>query len=191
MISSTVNLQIDITNVTAGDYPFVYGFSNSFGPYPLNQLFTNSSVTINNSNINSSTQNIISPLLRLNESAELQRYNSMCPSMPDCSYLNYADGVGSNNNVLAGYQNGSYDNRLTPRGAFPFESLEVVQTYNLPAPGNETVVATYRNTNNTVTPITTYFIDGVDTVPPAGFNALMAQTNAAIFTVKISSTFTE
>ena len=53
LISATVNLQIDITNTTAGDYPFVYSFSNSFGPYPLINIFTNSSITVNNANINS------------------------------------------------------------------------------------------------------------------------------------------
>ena len=182
MISSTVNLQIDISNVKTNDYPFVYGFSNSWGPYPLNNLFLNSSITVNNSAINSSTQNIISPLLRINESAELQRYASMTPSMPDSSYLNYRDGISSNNNPLAGFANASYDSRLTPRGAFPFKSLQVIQSYN-------DVVATYTNIDGNVNQ--SYFVAGVDTTIPADYNCLMCQSDTATFKVLISSEFTE
>jgi hypothetical protein len=182
MISSTVNLQIDISNVKTNDYPFVYGFSNSFSPYPLNNLFLNSSITVNNSAINSSTQNIISPLLRINESADLQRYSSMTPSMPDSSYLNYRDGIGSNNNPLAGFANASYDSRLTPRGAFPFKSLQVIQSYN-------DIVATYTNIDGNVNQ--SYFVAGVDTPIPADYNCLMCQSDTATFKVLISSEFTE
>ena len=187
LISATVNLEIDISVTTAGDIPFLYGMSNGFAPYPLNNIFTNSSITVNNANINSSTQNIISPLLRLNESAELQRHNSMTPSMPDSSYLYYADGLQSNNNVLADYQNGSYNNNLNPRGSYAFDSLTVIQTYVNAAGDN--CVATYLNTNNTVT--TSLVVAGAAPVIPSTVPPLIAQADGATFKVLISSTFTE
>lgn len=177
LMQSKVNLKIQIpgTGVIKGDIPFLYGLSNAFGPYPINQLINSASCSINNSSISSNVQDIISPLLRLNDSRELYRYNSVAPSMPDFSFLNYKDGIEANNNPLAGYQNFGYDLDLAPRGAFPFDTLKIVQSYN----------------DGTTDQVLTYANDGSSVVTTSSLNPLQAQAAGASFMVYISATFTE
>jgi hypothetical protein len=43
----------------------------------------------------------------------------MTPTLPDQAYLDYADGVGANNNPLGNYSDASYDVDQLPRGCFP------------------------------------------------------------------------
>ena len=68
-------------------------------------------------------------LLRMYDRRKLNRYNSMCPSLPDCFYANYSNGVGCLNNVLGGYNSQSLDEDFTPRGAFPVTIENVFHTY--------------------------------------------------------------
>jgi hypothetical protein len=181
LMQSKVNLTIEIpkTGVIAGDIPFLYGLSNAYGPYPFNQLISSVSASINNSSISSNVQDVISPLLRMNDSRELYRYNSITPSMPDASFLNYSSGIEANNNPLAGFQNMSYDLDLAPRGAFPFDSLKVVQTFLDTADDGTTSIKT-----------ATYVNDGTE-VTTDDSGALEAQSDEASFMVYISATFTE
>jgi hypothetical protein len=65
------------------------------------------------------TQDVLPSLLRMTDSRELYRYNSMTPSLPDQAYGAYSAGVGAFNNPLAGYSNASYDIDQIPRGAYP------------------------------------------------------------------------
>jgi hypothetical protein len=181
LMQSKINLTIEIpgTEVKLNDIPFLYGLSNAFGPYPFNQLISSASASINNSSISSNVQDVISPLLRMNDSRELYRYNSITPSMPDFAFLNYADGIEANNNVLAGYQNYGYDLSLSPRGAFPFDYLKVVQTYTETAADGTTSVKTAQ-----------YINDGSKVVEDTS-KALQAKSDGASFKVYISATFTE
>lgn len=124
-IQATVNLTISIGNATTGaqvpngDLAFNLGVDDALQAFPLNKLFTTCQSTINNVSVSSNEQDIVDALLRMNNSRELYRYNSTCPSLPDQAYLNYSDGTLSNNNPLAAYNNASYDVDQQPRGAFP------------------------------------------------------------------------
>jgi hypothetical protein len=98
---------------------FQYGRTDAFQAFPLASLMTTAQAQINNTSVSVNLQDVLPSLLRLNNSRELYRYNSMTPSLPDQAYAEYKDGVGDNNNPLAGYGNASYDIDQVPRGAFP------------------------------------------------------------------------
>jgi hypothetical protein len=98
---------------------FDYGLTDALQAFPLNSLFTTATAQINNTTVTVNTQDVLPSLLRMNNSRELYRYNSVCPAFPDCAYGSYADGVGANNNPLSAFDNASFDIDQVPRGAFP------------------------------------------------------------------------
>jgi len=119
LLQSELSLSFAISGVTAGQSAFDYGSTEAFQAFPLAKLMTTLTATINNCNVSVNLQDVIDPLLRLNDSRELYRYNGMTPTLPDQAYLEYADGVGANNNPLGNYSDQSYDVDQAPRGAFP------------------------------------------------------------------------
>jgi hypothetical protein len=123
LIQSDLTLTLKYSDVAVGDTAYNYGLSDAFAPFPLNSLFTTLSATINNANVSINLQDTLSAMLRLNSTRELNAYNSMCPCLPDQSYLNYSDGVLTNNNPLASWNTQSFDNDFASRGSFPVTSV--------------------------------------------------------------------
>jgi hypothetical protein len=113
------NLKFVYGGTEAGVSVAQYGYNFSFQAFPLNSLFSTATAQINNTTVSINTQDVLPSILRMNDSRELYRYNSMTPSLPDQAYQNYADSLGANNGPLASYQNASYDLDQVPRGAFP------------------------------------------------------------------------
>ena len=105
--------------VPVGSAAFDYGNTDALQAFPLASLMTTATAQINNTAVSINLQDVLPSLLRLNNSRELYRYNSTTPSLPDQAYSRYAEGVGTNNNPLAGYSNASYDIDQVPRGAHP------------------------------------------------------------------------
>jgi hypothetical protein len=135
LLSTGLTLTLTASGVTAGDYALNYGNQDAFQAFPLNSLLTTATVQINNTTVSINLQDVLPSLLRMNNSRELYRYNSMTPSLPDQAYGIYADANGANNNPLAGYANASYDIDQTPRGAFPLKIVSVV--HNITAGGTD------------------------------------------------------
>jgi len=105
--------------VLAGDSVWSYGNTDAFQAFPLNSLFTTATAQINNTTVSINTKDVLPSLLRMNNSRELYRYNSMTPALPDQAYGYYGNGVNATNNPLASYNTASYDLDQVPRGAFP------------------------------------------------------------------------
>lgn len=105
--------------VPIGELAFTYGLTDSFQAFPLNSLFTTATAQINNTTVSINTKDVLPSILRMNNSRELYRYNSMTPALPDQAYASYSDAVLANNNPLASYNTASYDLDQVPRGAFP------------------------------------------------------------------------
>ena len=133
LIQSTVTLTLTLNakNVSAQDkLAFNLGLSDSLQAFPINSLCQSQMCTINNVSISQNTKDILPMVLRMYDKRKLNRYNSICPSLPDSYYAEYIDGYGTLNNVLAGYNNQSLDEDFTPRGGFDAQILQVVHTYN-------------------------------------------------------------
>lgn len=105
----------------AGQYPISYGTTDALAPFPLHQLCTVQSITINNNTVSLNTRDNLPALMRMNDKRELMRYNSLCPTAFD-TYGRYSDAVGAINNPLGGYTNVG-DNDLLPRGAFAVKEI--------------------------------------------------------------------
>jgi hypothetical protein len=105
--------------VPNGQQAFQYGLDMSLAAFPLAAIMSTLTSQINNTTCSINLQDCLPPLLRLNDSRELYRFNGMTPSLPDQVYASYSEGVGAANNPMAGIKNGSYDVDQMPRGAFP------------------------------------------------------------------------
>lgn len=121
--------------VPIGASVFSYGLTDALQAFPFNSLLTTATAQINNTTCSINLQDVLPSLLRMNDSRELYRFNSTTPSLPDQAYGKYSDGVLTNNNPLASYNNASYDIDQVPRGAFP-----VVVALNRFAIGNPVAV---------------------------------------------------
>ena len=119
MMQADLSFTISIGAVPAGQLALNYGFTDALQCFPLQSLFTNYSVMINNTSITTNIQDILPQVMQLYEKRELCRYNSTTPSLPDNTQGAFADSVGSNNSPLANVNDLGYDTDFSPRGAFP------------------------------------------------------------------------
>lgn len=144
----TLTLYVDnlAGNLVVGSRVFEYGLTDSFASFPLSKSFVTQTAGINNCNISVNTKDVLPALLRLNDSRELYRFNSMTCSLPDQAYGKYSDSIRATNSPLASFNTQSYDLDQTPRGAFP----AVVECLQFTAAGvyvnNSNVVAAATNT---------------------------------------------
>lgn len=133
LIQSTVTLTLNLKAINVSNQTklaFNLGLSDSLQAFPINSLCQSQMCTINNVSISQNTKDILPMILRMYDKRKLNRYNSICPSLPDSYYAEYIDGYGTLNNVLAGYNNQSLDEDFTPRGGFDTQILQVLHTYN-------------------------------------------------------------
>ena len=126
MWRSTVLLKLTATGnvANAGQLPINYGVTDALAPFPLHQLASVMTATINNNSVSVNIRDVLPALLRFNDRRELQRYNGMTPVMPDHT-AQYSDGVGALLNSLGNWAN-SADNDLYPRGAFVIDGISAV-----------------------------------------------------------------
>ena len=118
MWQSTVTLQLTVvgTAANAGQLPINYGVTDALSPFPLHQLATVASATINNNSVSVNIRDVLPAMLRFNDRRELQRYNGTTPTAFDtCG--SYKDVQGSLLNPLGSWANAS-DNDLYQRGSF-------------------------------------------------------------------------
>lgn len=144
---STVQLEITGT-VPNGERLLEYGLYDSLAPFPLHQCVNTMTCSINAQNFSINMQDVLLPLIRCIDKREIQRYNGYTPTMFDTLY-DYADGVSTNMNVLAGYNGSTLDNVLAPRGAWNLESILPDNNINATgAPLVKTVVVTFKVSEN-------------------------------------------
>jgi hypothetical protein len=115
---STVTLQLTVlgTAANAGQLPINYGVTDSLAPFPLHQLASVMTATINNNSVSVNIRDVLPALLRFNDRRELQRYNGYTTVAPD-TVGSYKDGLGTALNPLGSWANTS-DNDLFQRGSF-------------------------------------------------------------------------
>ena len=100
----------------AGQLPLNYGLTDALAPFPLHQLATVMTATINNNCVSLNVRDVLPSYLRFMERRELQRYNGYTTVAPDL-VAEYAEAVGTGLNPLGSWANAT-DNDLFQRGAF-------------------------------------------------------------------------
>ena len=89
---STVTLKITGTGKGANEFLVNYGVTDALAPFPLHSLVTTMTATINNNTISQNMMDTLPILLRMVDSEEFAKYDSMTPTALD--YLaDYRDGV--------------------------------------------------------------------------------------------------
>lgn len=133
---STVTLQLTVggTAANAGQLPINYGVTDSLAPFPLHELATVMTATINNNSVSINIRDVLPALLRFNDRRELQRYNGYTTVAPD-TVGSYKDGLGTLLNPLGSWANAA-DNDLFQRGSFQLIGISTSAPVNgaLPLP---------------------------------------------------------
>jgi len=140
MWRSTVllKLTVDGNAQNAGQLPINYGVTDALAPFPLHQLASVMTATINNNSVSINIRDVLPAILRFSDRRELQRYNGMTPVMPDHT-AQYSDAVGALLNSLGNWANAA-DNDLYARGAFVLDGISAVAApSNLPSLPNPLV----------------------------------------------------
>ena len=89
---STVTLKITNTTKSPNESAVNYGVTDALAPFPLHSLVTTMTATINNNTISQNMMDTLPILLRMVDSEEFAKYDSMTPTALD--YLaDYRDGV--------------------------------------------------------------------------------------------------
>ena len=89
---STVTLKISHPNKSPNEFAVNYGVTDALAPFPLHSLVTTMTATINNNTISQNMMDTLPILLRMVDSEEFAKYDSMTPTALD--YLaDYRDGV--------------------------------------------------------------------------------------------------
>ena len=120
---STVVLGLQFGTTALNTLPFQYGVDSALAPFPLHQLASVMTATINNNAVSVNIRDVLPAILRFNDCRELQRYNGYTPTMWD-NYLKYTDAAQFPNNPLGGYQQG-LDQDLIARGAWVLDAVSV------------------------------------------------------------------
>lgn len=128
LIDTDVVFVINVTNVPANEFAMDWGVDIGFGPYPLNSCYLTQNALINNCGLTVNTQDIMAPLLRMNDQMIHTHYDGWTPSMVDDTFYYYSAAVGASNNPLSGVKNGPMNNKIRGRGCHPIEVLSVVHT---------------------------------------------------------------
>lgn len=128
---STCVLKLTV-NAPVGQTLLNYGLTDALGPFPLHQLCSVMTATINNNSVSINIRDVLPALLRFNDRRELARYNGYCPNAFD-TLARYSDGLGSNLNALGDFNNPS-DNDLMPRGSWVLDAVGVAVANGLVVP---------------------------------------------------------
>ena len=122
LLTSTVTLQLNITNVPADSLCIAYGTLDSLQNFPLQSLFSVVTSTINNTSVSVNLSDILPALMLINQNDALYEFNDTTNILPDSFYLNYKDAFNNaiqNNNVLAGCSSTDLNGAANPRGCLP------------------------------------------------------------------------
>ena len=119
--SSTAYLQFDFqvtltATATANTTPIIqYGRDFALPAFPLNQLCSTLTATINDTTSVINSQDVLNTVLRMTDYKD-NRKQRTCPTMLD-KYQSYDDAFGAVNNPLSGWQNTTQASEV-PNGAF-------------------------------------------------------------------------
>ena len=188
LIDTDVTFTITVTNVTAGAIAFNWGNTDGFGPYPLNSCYLTQNTLINNCGLSVNTQDLIAPLLRMNDQKIHTYYDGWTPSMVDDTYYNYSDAIGANNNPLGTVVNNSMDNKIKPRGCHTITSMAV--SHQIYGAGTDTLMVSTNVLDTWTITLTTHLTEPLLFLSPFISNPCVSNEAGFLGINNISFNFT-
>lgn len=116
--TSTVNLVVSFkagADITAGDVVWQQGVDWALAPFPLHQLVSTMTATINDTTVTMNTSDVLPQVLRLVDLKDARRQRT-CPTMLD-RYVTYPDTLSNPNSPLSGYY-AAFNSDEVPNGAW-------------------------------------------------------------------------
>lgn len=159
LIDTDVKFVVNITNVPINSIAWSWGSSDGFSPYPLNSMYLTQNVLINNCGLSVNTQDVMAPLLRMNDQKIHTYYDGWTPSMVDDTYYNYSDAIGANNNPLGTINNNSMDNKIKPRGCHTIKVMTIKYYVAGVEQAGSTNLVSSALTDSWIITITTHFTE--------------------------------
>lgn len=168
-IKSTVLIQFQVTGSITNQLPALsYGSNIALAAFPFHQLASTVQTTLNNNVTSINIKDVLPFLTRSNDSRELQKSMSSCPTLPDKFYFNYDDmgqaadlgsapyntpsGIQLNQalppnpgSVNGAFDTGGVDSDIIPNGSFAGYGA----TINSPNSGVDAPVTLFYSTSNT------------------------------------------
>lgn len=114
----TVYLQFNVAvsaNDASGNIVALFGRDIALSAFPIHNLVSSLSATINDTTVTMNTSDVIHEVLKLADSYENRQLRT-CPTYLD-TYRSYNDAAGTQCNPLAGFENASYNGQV-PNGAY-------------------------------------------------------------------------
>jgi hypothetical protein len=168
-VKSTVLIQFQVTSPSFNQLPALnYGNNIALSAFPFHQLASTVQATLNNNVTSINIKDVLPFLTRSNDSRELQKSMSSCPTLPDKFYFN-SDDMGASGQLASFTENypngfdtvqvvapppgsvngtfnsGGIDSDILPNGAFAGYGAPL----NAPNVGVEAPVTLFYSTSNT------------------------------------------
>jgi len=125
LFQSDLNLTINLANVPIGVPAFGYGQTDSLNSYPLQSLFSTSSLTLNNATSSTNYADVLAIVKILEDKNRLDKADSFTPNYVNQTWGRYSDAVLTNSNPMASYNETTLNNDRVPNGAFPYSYFQV------------------------------------------------------------------
>jgi hypothetical protein len=129
---STVQLALSVQAPAGTAQYFTYGLDTALSAFPLHQLVSVMTATINNNSVSINMRDVLPAILRFHDRRDLARYNGYTPVAFD-TLADYNEGIGTNSNVLGAWTNNA-DNDLVPRGSWVLDSISSTAVGVAPVP---------------------------------------------------------
>jgi hypothetical protein len=130
LLQTDLTLTVQTTDISGGYInnnasSCLYGQDSSLAAFPLHQLMTVLSATINNNTVSLNVRDALPAILRVLDCDDLHCYNGMTPTFAD-TLGSYTQGANSLCNPNASYW--AVNNpKIIPRGTFPFKYYSKTQ----------------------------------------------------------------
>ena len=115
-VVTTTAAALPVATLTAPAHGCGYGTLAGLAPYPIHQLISVASTTINNNTVTVNTQDVLPAILRMLDKEELGAYNGTSATATD-SYLSYTDAIGTVGNSINGFGSANLDTNFVGRGS--------------------------------------------------------------------------
>ena len=146
LLQSDLNLTINLANVPPGAQCFQYAVSDSLNSFPLQSLFSTSTLVINNAASSTNYSDIFAFIKLLEDRNRLDKSDSMTPNFINQHWGRFSDAVLSNSNPMGNYNETTLNNDRVPNGAFPYSYYEVNHYVNGQFADNSTISTSLNDT---------------------------------------------
>jgi len=123
---AAIKIGIAAGSVVVGSVCFKYGVTEALAAFPINNLITTATVSINTATMTVNTQDVFGVLSKMHDQEDFDMYH--CPTMLDQKFKNFSDMPLESSSPFGSFLQSKGD--ITPRGAHPLDSFRIEKFLN-------------------------------------------------------------